>query len=67
MLRPLTFAVSGLRLCEEAADPVWGYGEGNPRCHFESVDAYDLAILNTPTSITLTKNTSSCQNHNFYS
>lgn len=45
MLWPLTFAVSGLRLCEEAADPVWGYGEGNPRCHFKSVDAYDLAIL----------------------
>lgn len=45
MLWALTFAVFGLWLCEEAADSVWGYGEGDARCHFQSVDAYHVAIL----------------------
>lgn len=45
VLWPLTFVVFGLRLSEEAADPVRGYSEGDPCCHLQSVDAYHLAIL----------------------
>ena len=32
-------------LIEEAADSVWGNGEGDPRRHFQGVDADHLAIL----------------------
>lgn len=42
---PLTFAVFGLWLLEKAADSVWRYSEGDPCCHFQSVDAYHLTIL----------------------
>lgn len=43
--RTLTVAVFGVGLQEEVADPVWWYGEGDPRCDFHGVDANHLAIL----------------------
>lgn len=47
----LTFGLSIMGFSEELPNLVGGNGKGDPGCHLQSINPYDLSILHTHTHI----------------